>query len=457
MSPTGLHIAYDKGTLLLKGNLHVPNAHWDARAGTYRALAFHYADIIDYLENSNLEYLDEAPDLLPMPHLVQRTELRDYQREALDSWIRAGHRGVIVLPTGAGKTLVALAAIWTLQTPTLVVVPTLDLMEQWRRALAAEFKIEIGVYGGGDNLLEPITVSTYDSAYLRVAELGNRFGFVVFDEVHHLAAAGYRQIAEMSLARARLGLTATYEREDGLHSELPRLTGGIVFELAVKDLAEEHLSGYDVEHHFVEMEPDEAEEYSRHYALFADYVSRHNVKLRKPNDFAQFIKRSSWDPEARKALLARNRALDIALNSRVKIEALKKALLERPFEKTIIFTQHNKLVYQIARTFLIPAITHTTSRDERREILDLFRSGIYRFVVTSKVLDEGVDVPDASQAIILSGTGSSREFIQRLGRILRKQEGKRARLIEIVTRNTTETKLSHRRKRKWRDSENAPQ
>lgn len=453
----GLHIGYDKGTLLLKGNLRVPNTHWDARAGAYRALAFHYADIIAYLENSNLEYLDEALDLLPMPRLQPRTELRDYQREALDSWIRAGQRGVVVLPTGTGKTIVALGAIWTLQTPTLVVVPTLDLMEQWRHALAAEFGIEIGVYGGGDNVLEPITVSTYDSAYLRAAELGNRFGLIVFDEVHHLAAAGYRQIAEMFLSRARLGLTATYEREDGLHSELPRLAGGIVFELTVHDLAEEHLSGYDVGHHFVEMEPDEADEYSRHYAYFADYVARHNVKLRMPNDFAQFIKRSSWDPEARKALLARNRALDIALNSRAKIEALRELLLERPSEKTIIFTQHNKLVYRIARTFLIPAITHTTPKDERREILDHFRSGAYRFVITSKVLDEGVDVPDASQAIILSGTGSSREFVQRLGRILRKQEGKRARLIEIVTRDTTETKLSHRRKRKWRDAENAPQ
>ena len=453
----GLHIGYDKGTLLLKGNLRVPNTHWDARVGAYRALAFHYADIIAYLKNSNLEYLDEALNLLPMPRLQPRTELRDYQREALNSWIRAGQRGVVVLPTGTGKTIVALGAIWTLQTPTLVVVPTLDLMEQWRHALAAEFGIEIGVYGGGDNVLEPITVSTYDSAYLRAAELGNRFGLIVFDEVHHLAAAGYRQIAEMFLSQARLGLTATYEREDGLHSELPRLAGGIVFELTVHDLAEEHLSGYDVGHHFVEMEPDEADEYSRHYAYFADYVARHHVKLRMPNDFAQFIKRSSWDPEARKALLARNRALDIALNSRAKIEALRELLLERPSEKTIIFTQHNKLVYRIARTFLIPAITHTTPKDERREILDHFRSGAYRFVITSKVLDEGVDVPDASQAIILSGTGSSREFVQRLGRILRKQEGKRARLIEIVTRDTTETKLSHRRKRKWRDAENAPQ
>jgi len=138
------------------------------------------------------------------------------------------------------------------------------------------------------------------------------------------------------------------------------------------------------------------------------------------------------------------------------MEALKELLVEHPSEQTIIFTQHNKLVYRIARTFLIPAITHTTFKDERRETLNRFRDGEYRMIVTSKVLDEGVDVPEASQAIILSGTGSSREFIQRLGRVLRKREGKRARLTEIVTRDTTEARMSHRRKRKWGGAENAP-
>jgi superfamily II DNA or RNA helicase len=451
-----VRIQYDKGTLLIWGDTRVPNSYWDARSGAYRALALHYADITDYLENSHIQYVDEALKLLPVPHLQPRAVLRDYQRDALDSWMEAGKRGTVVLPTGAGKTVVAVGAIGKLQIPALVVVPTLDLMEQWRRVLATEFELEIGAYGGGDNVLSPLTVATYDSAYLRAAELGNRFGLVIFDEVHHLPAAGYRHIAEMFLSPARLGLTATYEREDGLHSELLRLIGGKVYELTVQDLADEHLSGYEVAYRFVDLEPDEAEEYSQCYAVFTDYLARRNVTLRTPHDFAMFIRRSSWDPEARKALLARNRALDIALNSRAKMEVLKELLLEHPSEQTIIFTQHNKLVHRIARTFLIPAITHTTFKDERRQILNSFHDGEYRMIVTSKVLDEGVDVPDASQAIILSGTGSSREFIQRLGRVLRKREGKLARLTEIVTRDTTETGMSHRRKRKWRAAENAP-
>jgi len=451
-----LRIQYDKGTLLIRGDARVPNAYWDERSGAYRALASYYADIIDYLENSHVKYEDEALKLLPVPYLQPCTTLRDYQRDALDSWMQAGNRGTVVLPTGAGKTVVAVGAIGKLQTPTLVVVPTLDLMEQWRRVLATEFELEIGAYGGGDNILSPLTVSTYDSAYLRAAELGNRFGLVVFDEVHHLPAAGYRHIAEMFLSPARLGLTATYEREDGLHSELLRLIGGKVYALAVQDLAEEHLSSYEVAHVFVDLMPDEAAEYERQYATFTNYLARRNVALRTPRDFSRFIMRSARDPEARKALLARNRALDIALNSRAKMEALKELLLEYPHDQTIIFTQHNKLVDRIACTFLIPAITHTTSKVERREILDNFHDGVYRIIVTSKVLDEGVDVPDATQAIILSGTGSSREFIQRLGRVLRKREGKHARLTEIVTRDTTETNISRRRKRKWRAAERAP-
>jgi len=450
-----VRIKYDKGTLLILGDAQVPNSHWDARSGAYRALALHYADITDYLESSHINYVDEALELLPVPRLQFHASLRDYQADALDSWMLAGKRGTVVLPTGAGKTIVAVGAIGTLQTPSIVIVPTLDLVEQWRRVLAAQFAIEIGTYGGGENVLKPLTVSTYDSAYLRAAELGNRFGLIIFDEVHHLPAPGYRHIAEMFLSTARLGLTATYEREDGLHSELSRLIGGKVYELTVQDLAEEHLSGYKVAHVFVDLAPEEAEEYARMHGAFTDYLARRNIRMRTQYDFSRFIIRSAWDPEARKALLARNRALDIALNSRAKIEALKELLLEHPSDQTIIFTQHNKLVDSIARTFLIPAITHTTSKDERREILDNFRDGVYRVIVTSKVLDEGVDVPDAAQAIILSGTGSSREFIQRLGRVLRKREGKHARLTEIVTRDTTETKISHRRKRKWRNAERA--
>ena len=444
-------ISYDKGTVLIRGDVHVPNSSWDSRSGAYRAMGLYYRDIVDYLNRSGIQYTDEALDLLPCPHLRCKVRMRSYQEEALNAWLNAGMRGVIVLPTGSGKTVIAVGAISRLNAPTVVIVPTLDLVEQWRRVLSKEFEVEVGTYGGGENILKPLTVSTYDSAYLRVEELGNRFALIVFDEVHHLPSMGFRHIAEMFISPYRMGLTATYEREDGLQLELPRLVGGKVYELAVQELAGRHLSEYDLERIYVDLTPEEEAEYERQHKVFRDYLESRGLVLRTPTDFTRFIMRTGRDPAAREALLARNRAMDIALNSQSKLEALKKILLENPSDSTIIFTQHNKLVHRIAREFLIPCITHMTPKEERTEILDNFRDGKYRLIVTSKVLDEGVDVPDATRAIILSGTGSSREFIQRLGRVLRKREGKRAKLVEIVSRETAETRMSWRRKRKWRE------
>jgi superfamily II DNA or RNA helicase len=154
------------------------------------------------------------------------------------------------------------------------------------------------------------------------------------------------------------------------------------------------------------------------------------------------------DKRAREALLARNRAIRVALNSEAKLSLLAKQLEAHRNEKTLIFTLHNDLVYAISRRFLIPAVTYQTPREERREILENFRTGDYKAIVTSQVLDEGVDVPDASVGFILSGTGSTREYIQRLGRLLRKIEGKQARLFEIVSKETVEVGMSRRRRQK---------
>lgn len=439
---------YDRGTVLIRGDIKVPYSSWDPRVKAFRAMALYYKDIVDYLNRSEIQFDDHVLNPPPCPELRCSVRLRNYQQEALNSWCKAGRRGVIVLPTGAGKTVIALKAISEANIPAIVVVPTLDLVEQWRVRLTKEFKVEVGVYGGGENTLKPLTVSTYDSAYLRIEELGNRFPLIVFDEVHHLPAQGYSQIAEMFASPMRMGLTATYERPDGYHMELPRLVGGKVYELPPEALAGKHLSTYTLHKVFVELTPREQEEYDRLYKVFTDYLKSNNITLRSPTDFQHFIMRTGRDRNARKALLARNRALEIALNAQAKIDTLKKILSENPSERVLTFTQHNQLVYRISRELLIPAITHKTVKEERSEILHNFKTGNYRTIITSKVLDEGIDIPDATMAIILSGTGSRREFIQRLGRILRKKEDKKARLIEIVSRETAETKISQRRIRR---------
>ena len=442
-----MKLTFDKGTIQIQGDVRVPNSTWDERSKTFRAMALQYRDIIDFLNTSGFDFRDDVLDLLPCPELQSNVVLRDYQNQALDAWTANGNRGIIVLPTGSGKTLVGIKAISLLNTPTLVVAPTLDLVDQWRSRLKKEFKTEVGVLGGGEWDIKALTVSTYDSAYIHADKLGNKFGLIIFDEVHHLPAAGYRNIAEMFAAPCRMGLTATFEREDGLHAELNRLVGGKVFETRVKELTGTHLSPFRIEKIVVELTGEEKKEYERNQKVFSDYLVRINLVIRSPADFQKLVMRSGRDPGARKALLARNKARDVAYNSISKMGKLSEILKKHSTGKIFIFTEHNKLVHRISKQFLIPSITYRTTSKERSETLDRFRSGVYRAVVTSKVLDEGIDVPDADVGIILSGTGSERAFIQRLGRILRKKDGKEAVLYEIVSAETSEVNTARRRKR----------
>jgi superfamily II DNA or RNA helicase len=163
-------------------------------------------------------------------------------------------------------------------------------------------------------------------------------------------------------------------------------------------------------------------------------------------DFHRVIMATGYDARAYDALRAWDEGRKIAFNSRNKLRKLRELLERHRGDKIIIFTRHNELVYTVSRVFLIPAITHRTSKDERKIILDGFRKGRFKAIVSSQVLDEGIDVPDASVGIIMSGSGSAREFIQRLGRILRPAKGKKkAILYELISRETGEVHTARRR------------
>jgi superfamily II DNA or RNA helicase len=436
---------FDKGTLLLKGEISTPYGKWDPRSDCYRLKASHYKDAVDYFKESRIRYEDDVPNPPPLEQVKRNVELRTYQNKALDNWCRAGNRGVLVLPTAAGKTFIALKAIEILKTQTMIIVPTLDLIDQWRRRVRECLGVEAGVVGGGECTVRMVTVSTYDSAYSQAAQLGNRFMFLVFDEVHHLASPGYMQIAEMYIAPYRMGLTATYERSDQRHALLPLLVGDPVYSIDVEELTGKHLAPYTYEKVSVELTPDEQRTYNAEMGVFKNYLRERRIVLKSAADFQRFIMTTGRDPRAREALLARNRAFRVAINSEAKLNLLAERLELYRNEKVLIFTLYNDLVYTISRRFLIPAVTYQTPREERREILANFGNGKYKVVVTSQVLDEGVDVPDASVGLVLGGTGSTREYVQRLGRLLRKKEGKTAKLVEIISKETVEVGISRRR------------
>jgi superfamily II DNA or RNA helicase len=441
-------LSFEEGTIRLTGDLppELPGVEYDDRSQTGRAPAYRYADVRAALDERGIDYDDDVLDA-PGLALDSTYELRDYQQAALDAWRDNDDRGVLELPTGSGKTVIGIAAMEALGAATLVVVPTIDLLEQWQRELEREFDREIGRMGGGEQRVETITVATYDSAYLRAGELGDRFGLVVFDEVHHLGGEGYRDIARLLAAPARLGLTATFERPDGAHEVVADLLGPCVYRIDADELAGDHLADYDIKRVEVALTSEERETYERHQETFTDYLRRSGITMRSGSDYQELVKRSGTDPEAREALLAKQRAREVMMNSDRKVERLADLLDRHRDDRVIVFTAHTDLVYRLSERFLLPAITHESGASERREILERFRTGEYSRVVTANVLDEGVDVPDANVAILLSGSGSEREFTQRLGRILRpKSDGSRALLYELVSEETAEERVARRRR-----------
>ncbi|HDI75289.1 MAG: ATP-dependent helicase [Thermoprotei archaeon] len=446
---TVTRLYYDRGTIVLepKAPLSLPHFFkYDPRVGAFRALALHYRKAVEYLRKRGVKVEDSV--LQPLKGkivTIAELKLRNYQKEALRKWIENGMRGIIVLPTGAGKTRVALACIEYLKKPTLIVVPTIELMEQWEKRVKKYFKTKIGRFGGGDKSLGYITIATYDSAYINAEILGNKFELIVFDEVHHLPSPGYRQIAELNAAPYRLGLTATPEREDGLHVDLSTLVGGIIYRRIVSDFKGRFLADFEIKTIRVKLSDEERAEYRELMEKYKNYLKKHSIKIKSIRDFEKIIMRSGLDKEAREALLAWREAKKIAFNASAKLEVLREILAKHRGDKVIIFTENNEFVRIISEEFLIPEITYKTKPAERRAVLEGFRLGKFRAIVTSKVLEEGVDVPDANVAIVLSGTASRREFVQRLGRILRPKKGK-AILYEVITSGTSETRVSRKRK-----------
>jgi superfamily II DNA or RNA helicase len=447
-------LSYEDGTVRIDadGTLPaLPGVEVEERVSgaAARAPAYRYAALRAVLDERGLPYEDAvlaAADL----DLATTYDLRPYQRAALDAWHDAGDRGVIELPTGSGKTVIAVVAAAELGTSTLVVAPTVDLVTQWRRELTAEFDVAVGQLGGGEQTVAPVTVATYDSAYLRAAELGDRFGFVVFDEVHHLGGEGYRDAARLSAAPARLGLTATFERPDGAHEAVAELVGDRVYHLDPDDLAGEFLASYDLRRVAVELTDAERERYDERQATFVDYLRTSGISMESGSDWQELVKRSGSDPRAREAMLAKQEAREIMMNAERKVERLAEILERHRDDRVIVFTAHTDLVYRLSERFLIPAVTAETGAAERRRVLERFRDGRYSRVVAANVLDEGVDVPDANVGVVLSGSGSEREFTQRLGRILRPKadaEGAgRATLYEVVTAGTAEERVAARRR-----------
>ena len=443
-------LRFDRGTLLLEGfpDGEVPGGFVrDGRVGLWRAPAERYHEVVMRLHRAGQEWEDHARAYthLQREHRTDRTP-RDYQREAVEAWWQSGRRGVVVLPTGAGKSFVAELCIARGNRSALIVAPTLDLVGQWHDQLCRAFGNPVGLLGGGEHEVHDITVSTYDSAWMHMERYGGRFGMLVFDEVHHLPGARYSQAALCSIAPFRLGLSATPERDDGSHRLLDERVGPICYRREITELAGEFLADYRTEVRLVHLSDEDRSEYEAARGEYRAFIESRGIRLGGRGGWNHFLREAARSKEGRSAFRAWRRSRTLLQAAPAKLRMLESLLRQHHDGRVIVFTNDNDTVYEISRRFLVPAITHQTPVKERRTLLAGFAEGSMPCLVTSRVLNEGVDIPEADVAVVLSGSGTVREHVQRLGRILRPREGKQAILYELVVESTVEERTSERRR-----------
>jgi len=447
-------LSFSEGTLLLHGasqgdvaRVFGPAAWvWDRRVGAWRCDAMDYLAVWHRMREANYSFEDLVPEWRPVrwPR-VQIHKLRREQAAAVAEWGRR-RRNCIVMPTGTGKTEVALSIMSQTAVSTLVVAPVRDLMYQWHRRILEGLGYDAGVIGDNVFRVRPVSVTTYDSACIHMSKLGNRFGLIVFDECHHLPGQIRRDAARMSAAPMRMGLTATPERSDGRHADLDWLIGPIAYEMPIAAAKGKTLADYEVVRIPVHLSAEERARYSRLSGEVRAYVAE---RREADPQFAweDVCAESGKDPEARRVLRAYYAKRAIEDRAEEKLRVLEDLFRLHAGEPCMVFAGSNAMARDVSRRFLIPCLLSHCGKHERLEILRGLEQGTYPALVANRVLDEGVDLPAVKMAVVIGGTASSRQAKQRLGRVLRKSGNARAMLYEIVTAETHEEVRSRRRRK----------
>jgi superfamily II DNA or RNA helicase len=433
---------------------------YDDRMGAHVAPGHRYPELRQWARARGTPEGSPGPDELGAAYADERTP-REYQLEALRRWDAEGCRGTVVLPTGAGKSLVALLAIRRFELGTCVVAPTRALLSQWFNQLAEAFGVDqVGAYYGDEKEVRPLTVTTYHSAFSLLERWGTRFDLLVLDEVHHLADAaaargpgsgskGWHDALRIAPVRHLLGLTATYP--DGRDAELRALVGPVVYRRRLGEMVDAELAELAVERRFVALTPAERTRYDEAEARYQDHIDARGYRDRFGESAAAwwpvFMADTRRSPEARRAFSAfRERDRIVAL-AEGKLAQARRLLGRFSAEQAILFCGSAEAAEAVSRRFAVPMVRAETPASERRRILELMGTGELRAVASVEVLDEGWDVPGAKLGIVLGGSrgGGRRQHQQRLGRILRRQGDRVASLFELVAADTHEFFASQRR------------
>ena len=442
-------LSYRLGLAIVRGISATDAPAWlvyDPRLDALVAPGHRFAELRAWATERGIPERDAAPD---HEHVLfdPRTP-RDYQREAVDRWRAIGSRGTVVLPTGAGKTLVALLAIHEMRTAACVVAPTRALVAQWFTQLADAFGAErVGAWYGDEKEIRPLTVTTYHSAFALLERWGPQFPMLVLDEAHHLAdtsegeARAWHDHLRIAPAPFRLGLTATYP--DGRDAALRELVGSVAYRRSIGEMTDAELAKFALVRRYVALSPAEEARYAELTNVYERHVEEAGYRERGATTadvwrlFAASARRS---PAARRALRAfyeRERLVRLAAAKLVEAERI---LRLHPSERAVIFCGGTDAAMAVSRALAIPTITAATPASERHALLGALDRGDIRAVASVRVLDEGWDIPTAKLGIVLgdSTRGSGRQHAQRLGRLLRRQGDAVASLYEIVAAGTYE-------------------
>jgi len=346
--------------------------------------------------------------------------LRDYQRHAVDGFFHGGS-GVVVLPCGAGKTLVGAAAMAKAKATTLILVTNTVAGRQWKRELMARTTLteeEIGEYSGERKEIRPVTIATYQvmtrkskGEYRHLDLFDSRdWGLIVYDEVHLLPAPVFRMTADLQ-SRRRLGLTATLLREDGREGDVFSLIGPKRYDAPWRDIEQQ---GWIAPAECIEVRVTLTEAERMGYAV-ADAEERYRV----------------------------------ASTARTKLNVVKAVLDRHPGEPALVIGAYLEQLDELGEALGCPVVQGSTRNREREVLFDAFRRGEVPRLVVSKVANFSIDLPEASVAVQVSGTfGSRQEEAQRLGRLLRpKVDGRQAWFYSVVSRDTVDTEYAAHRQR----------